>query len=519
MRFGLQRSRRQVVSVLLAFTFAVAPIIPAVADEEVEPAAVIESEEVESVAVGESEEAEFEAAHGEGCQGYVWIDLPAAGSSLTTPTSLIAGWALDANETFAAGVELIEIRDGQNGPILATTGIGVIRTDVDLHWGRTDLRAGWQTLIDWFRLSPGTHNIVVRGRTHCGWTEASLTVNIAAPPPAPPTSISINDVSGTVGDFGDRDFNFNVTLSQASSQTVTVQYRTEDGSAGSGDYSPTSGTLTFSPGETSQSIRVRVFGRRFSDFDRELTFFVRLSNPTNATIADGEGVGRIRSSSFGDGFGDIFVSSASCAEGSVCTFTLSRSGSTTGSFSVSISTRNGTATGGSSCFSGIDYIEVFRTEFFSSGEFSRQVSITTCTDSSSEGSETFFLRASGREGTGTITDGAGGGTITITATTGSCAENTNCVFQVTQSGGSAPATVNWSASGGTAIGAAACGGLTDFAPNSGSVSVPAGGSNTINILACANGQVDAGQTFTVTLNSTSSGSIGSPNTAGGTVLT
>jgi hypothetical protein len=64
------------------------------------------------------------------------------------------------------------------------------------------------------------------------------------------------------------------------------------GSAGDGgDYVAATGTLTFTPGSTQQEITIVVNG----DTRREAneTLAVDLSIPTNATIADGQGVGSI----------------------------------------------------------------------------------------------------------------------------------------------------------------------------------------------------------------------------------
>src|SRR5262245_50319814 len=72
----------------------------------------------------------------------------------------------------------------------------------------------------------------------------------------PPPTLSINDVSVTEGNDGTTSAVFTVTLSRASSQTVTVNYATADGSAttANNDYMAASGTLTFAPGQTSQTI-------------------------------------------------------------------------------------------------------------------------------------------------------------------------------------------------------------------------------------------------------------------------
>ena len=75
---------------------------------------------------------------------------------------------------------------------------------------------------------------------------------------------------------------------RASTETVTVAYATANGTATAGsDYQAASGTLTFAAGETSKTITVLVNGDRLAESNE--TFFVNLSGPTNAIIADGQG--------------------------------------------------------------------------------------------------------------------------------------------------------------------------------------------------------------------------------------
>jgi chitinase len=69
---------------------------------------------------------------------------------------------------------------------------------------------------------------------------------------------------------------------------VTVNYATANGSAKAGtDYTATSGTLTFPPGETTQNITVPILDPAASEPTRN--FSVTLSSPSNATIATGTG--------------------------------------------------------------------------------------------------------------------------------------------------------------------------------------------------------------------------------------
>jgi large repetitive protein len=114
----------------------------------------------------------------------------------------------------------------------------------------------------------------------------------------PAALLSINDVSMAEGNNGQKDFTFTVTLSEASAQTVTVEYSTTDGTAHSnGDFqripngNQANPTLTFLPGETTKTFDVRVKGDATEEQDE--TFFVNLSNAVNATIQDGQGVGTI----------------------------------------------------------------------------------------------------------------------------------------------------------------------------------------------------------------------------------
>src|SRR5205085_350627 len=96
----------------------------------------------------------------------------------------------------------------------------------------------------------------------------------------------------TEGNTGTKAATFTVTLSAASSQSVTVAYTTADGSATAGsDYLAASGTLTIPAGQTSGTITVLVNGDRLAEPTE--TFVVNLSAPTNATIADGQGIGTI----------------------------------------------------------------------------------------------------------------------------------------------------------------------------------------------------------------------------------
>jgi parallel beta-helix repeat protein len=121
---------------------------------------------------------------------------------------------------------------------------------------------------------------------------AGLASDIGAYERTLPPTISIHDCAVGEGDAGPTPCGFVVSLSAPSPVTVTVSYATADGTATAGsDYTAASGTLTFTPGVTTQPLPVQVLGDAAVEPDE--TFLVNLSAPTGATIGDGQGVGTI----------------------------------------------------------------------------------------------------------------------------------------------------------------------------------------------------------------------------------
>lgn len=76
---------------------------------------------------------------------------------------------------------------------------------------------------------------------------------------------------------------FKVNLLTASTSTVTVNYATADRTARAGsDYTATSGTLTFAPGETVKTVVVPIVPDATPEYHE--AFVLNLSNPVNAFI-------------------------------------------------------------------------------------------------------------------------------------------------------------------------------------------------------------------------------------------
>ncbi|MCV7344595.1 Calx-beta domain-containing protein [Mycolicibacterium rhodesiae] len=94
------------------------------------------------------------------------------------------------------------------------------------------------------------------------------------------------------GGSGTSVASFVVTLASPSTQNVTVQYATSNGTATAGlDYVSVTGTVTFAPGETQKVITVPVKSDSLAESSE--TFTVMLSNPSGATLTDTAGMGTI----------------------------------------------------------------------------------------------------------------------------------------------------------------------------------------------------------------------------------
>ena len=230
-------------------------------------------------------------------------------------------------------------------------------------------------------------------------------INISAMPDVKP-SLSINNVALNEGNSGTTAFTFTVTLSSPSTQAVTVGYGTAVGTAiQSSDYQPASGTLTFAPGVTSQTITVAVNGD--TTVEPNETFYVNLTNASsNATIAAGQGLATILDDDAP--LPALSINSVSLNEGNRgltnFTFTVSLSAASSRTINVQYATQDGSALAGS------DYRAASGTLSFSPGVTSQTITISIYGDRTYEANETFSLNLSNptnaalatAQGTGTI---------------------------------------------------------------------------------------------------------------------
>ena len=228
-------------------------------------------------------------------------------------------------------------------------------------------------------------------------------------------SFAINDVTGNEGNSGTTNFVFTVSKTGTTALSATVDFATANGTAmlADSDYQANSGTLSFAASETTKTITVLVNGD--NKFETNETFNVILSNETNATISDNQGVGTITND---DAQPSFVVNDAIANEGNSGTtnfvFTVTRTGTTGLSATVDFATANGTtnpATGGGACGTGIDYMSQNGTLTFAPADTMMTVTVIVCGETLDEANETFFVNLSSATNAG-ISDNQGVGTIT-----------------------------------------------------------------------------------------------------------
>ena len=254
------------------------------------------------------------------------------------------------------------------------------------------------------------------GRTHwrllCGVCAAPILVACggggggggAAPPPVAPAPVvpafQADDFTLEEGNDGRVDVDVTVTLSASTTRTVTVDYATEDGTATAGqDYESSSGTVSFSAGETSASIVVAVIGDRLDEDDE--TFALRFSNAANATLGTASVDGTITDD---DEPPTLELGDARAAESASLEFPLTLSATSGKPISVRYATADGSARAGT------DYRPARGTLDIAAGSGSATIPVTIVDDAFDEADETVHLTLSDAANA-TLGDAAGLGTI------------------------------------------------------------------------------------------------------------
>jgi hypothetical protein len=193
-------------------------------------------------------------------------------------------------------------------------------------------------------------------------------------------AVSIGNVTLNEGNTGTTNANFNVTLSSAGTDVITVAYGTADGTAvAPGDYTAASGTVTFPAGTTTQTVTVLVAGETLDESNE--TFTVTLSSPVGATLGRATGTGTITDNDTTT----ILIGNATVTEGDGAavdaTFNVTLSCPNLQAVSVSWATADQTALAGS------DYTAGNGTVTFPAGTTTQTVVVSVLGDLLDEANE------------------------------------------------------------------------------------------------------------------------------------
>ena len=231
-----------------------------------------------------------------------------------------------------------------------------------------------------------THDVYSTGNATIQ-VEQDVTTSVAALPSFSIDDAFVNESSGSA--------TFTVTRSGNTALLSSVDFATADSTATAGsDYAAATGTLSFTAGETTKTISVSVTPD--SNVEADEFYFVNLSNASEATIADSQGLGTITTAP------ELTIGDVTVAENAgTVTFTVTRTGDTTA---------NNTATAGS------DFTATSGTVSFAVGQTTASIVVTITNDSIFGNTETFFVNLSSpvaatlgdSQGQGTITDSDAG---------------------------------------------------------------------------------------------------------------
>ena len=200
------------------------------------------------------------------------------------------GWSEDGQDfriwfiSYEAGARQLSMtHDGSGGQIAAPE-------QLTLHVGGLTVGPG-EALSDFARAARGE----VGGIDNAWRAGEQVSVRLTrtagdsgAAPGGPGFSVAdaqANEASGV-------PLRFRVTLDAPAQSTVSVRYRTANGTAVAGqDYVAAHGALRFAPGETAKTVEVRMLQDDHDEGSETMT--LTLSNASGATVADGTATGTI----------------------------------------------------------------------------------------------------------------------------------------------------------------------------------------------------------------------------------
>ena len=203
--------------------------------------------------------------------------------------------------------------------------------------------------------------------------------------------ITVNPLSITEGDEGTQTATLNVNLSEATTNTVTINYTTNAiGSATENeDYASDTGALIFEPNTVRQSIPLTILSD--TNVEPDENFEVLLTSATNADFRNNASTITISNDDLPPvrpviSAQDLVIQEGNIDEAPQATLTLTLSEPTTETVSLDISTQDSTATVDDN-----DYLTQTSTITFAPGETEANVTLTIVGDDQFEDDETFDI--------------------------------------------------------------------------------------------------------------------------------
>ena len=308
---------------------------------------------------------------------------------------------------------------------------------------------------------------------------------------------------------------FTVTRTGDAQAAQTVDFATSIGSddtASAGDFTGTSGTLTFAQGETSKTFTVATTQDALLEADETLT--VALTNATaGATVSPS--AGSAKGTIVNDEAAPVFsVANASITEGGVLTFTVTRTGDAQAAQSVSFATSIGA---GDTASAG-DFTGASGTLTFTQGENTKTFTVQTTQDALLEADETLTVSLSNATAGATVSPSAGAAKGTIvndeaapvfSVANASITEGGVLTFTVTRTGDAqADQTVNFA----TSITSSNTASASDFTANAGVLTFAQGeASKTVVLQTSPDALLEDNETLTISLSNATRGAKISPS--------
>ena len=219
--------------------------------------------------------------------------------------------------------------------------------------------------------------------------------------------VSVKGATVKEGQTGTTNAIVTISLSAAANQNVTVDYSTLNGTAEAGsDFTASTGSLTFKVGETSKTVIIPVTAD--TTVESSETFQVQLANPVNAALSPRASLATVTITN--DDFPSLSIADVTVVEGNegvteaLVTVTLDIPA--TAEVTVNYATAKGTA------LLGTDFTATTGKLTFAPGETTKTIAVPVIADTNVEPDETFTLTLT--KPTNAVLSTAARATITLT---------------------------------------------------------------------------------------------------------